>query len=108
MDALNTNTLIAVGVVAVILVAVVAWLAWSSHQTRRLRDRFGPEYDAVLKRHGGSKAKAEAELRRRQKRVEHLEIVALSPQHIAIRRHDPQAGEVVVHFPRAGFMVFPA
>jgi glutathione S-transferase len=36
------------------------------------------------------------------------EIVALSPQHIAIRRSDPQAGEVVVHFPRAGFLVFPA
>jgi hypothetical protein len=35
------------------------------------------------------------------------EIVALSPQHIAIRRHDPRAGEVVVHFPRAGFMIFP-
>lgn len=35
-------------------------------------------------------------------------IVALSPQHIAIRRHDPRAGEVVVHFPRAGFLVFPA
>jgi len=36
------------------------------------------------------------------------EIVALSPQHIAIRRHDPKAGEVVVHFPRAGFLVLPA
>jgi glutathione S-transferase len=36
------------------------------------------------------------------------EIVALSPLHIAIRRHDPRAGEVVVHFPRAGFLVFPA
>jgi hypothetical protein len=36
------------------------------------------------------------------------EIVALSPQHIAIRRQDPRAGEIVVHFPRAGFMVFPA
>ena len=36
------------------------------------------------------------------------EIVALSPQHIAIRRHDAQAGEVVVHFPRAGFLVLPA
>jgi glutathione S-transferase len=34
------------------------------------------------------------------------EIVALSAQHIAIRRHDPQAGDVVVHFPRAGFLVF--
>jgi glutathione S-transferase len=36
------------------------------------------------------------------------EIVALSSQHIAIRRHDPRAGEVVVHFPRAGFTVLPA
>jgi glutathione S-transferase len=36
------------------------------------------------------------------------EVVALSPQHIAIRRHDPRAGKVVVHFPRAGFLVFDA
>jgi glutathione S-transferase len=36
------------------------------------------------------------------------EIVALSAQHIAIRRHDPQADDVVVHFPRAGFLVFAA
>jgi glutathione S-transferase len=36
------------------------------------------------------------------------EIVALSAQHIAIRRHDPRAGEIVVHFPRAGFLVLPA
>jgi glutathione S-transferase len=36
------------------------------------------------------------------------EIVALSSQHIAIRRHDPRAGEIVVHFPRAGFHVLPA
>lgn len=36
------------------------------------------------------------------------EIVALSAHHIAIRRHDPLAGEVVVHFPRAGFLVLSA
>ena len=36
------------------------------------------------------------------------EIVALSAQHIAIRRLDPRAGEVVVHFPRAAFLVFSA
>ena len=34
-------------------------------------------------------------------------IVSLSAQHIAIRRHDDQAGETVVHFPRAGFNVIP-
>jgi hypothetical protein len=36
------------------------------------------------------------------------EVVALSSQHIAIRRQDPIAGEIVVHFPRAGFLVLPA
>jgi glutathione S-transferase len=36
------------------------------------------------------------------------EIVALSAQHIAIRRNDSRAGEVIVHFPRAGFLVFGA
>jgi hypothetical protein len=35
-------------------------------------------------------------------------VVALSSQHIAIRRHDPRAGEMVVYFPRAGFRVLPA
>jgi hypothetical protein len=35
-------------------------------------------------------------------------IVALSAQSIAIRRHDDIAGDIVVHFPRAGFLVTPA
>lgn len=35
------------------------------------------------------------------------EIVSLSAQHIAIRRSDQRAGDVVVHFPRAGFLVVP-
>ena len=33
------------------------------------------------------------------------EIVSLSAQHIAIRRVDERVGELVVHFPRAGFLV---
>ena len=36
------------------------------------------------------------------------EIVALSAQRIAVRRHDERAGDIVVHFPRAGFTVLPA
>ena len=35
------------------------------------------------------------------------EIVSLSAQHIAIRRADERVGEIVVHFPRAGFLVLP-
>jgi glutathione S-transferase len=32
-------------------------------------------------------------------------IVSTSAQHIAIKRSDPRVGEVVLHFPRAGFVV---
>ena len=35
------------------------------------------------------------------------EIVSLSAQHIGIRRIDERVGEIVVHFPRAGFLVLP-
>jgi glutathione S-transferase len=35
------------------------------------------------------------------------EIVSLSAHHIAIRRKDERAGDIVVHFPRAGFFVLP-
>ena len=81
MDSLDTTTLAAVIVVAVILIAAIAWLAYGANQSKRLRQRFGPEYDAVLQR-TGSKAKAEAELRRRQKRVDRLEIVPLAPAEV--------------------------
>jgi hypothetical protein len=35
------------------------------------------------------------------------DIVSLSAQHVAIRRRDDRIGEIVVHFPRAGFLVLP-
>jgi glutathione S-transferase len=38
----------------------------------------------------------------------HGEIVSLSAQHISIRRLDERVGEIVVHFPRAGFLVRPS
>jgi hypothetical protein len=77
MDSLDTTTLAAVIVVAVILIAGIAWFAYSTNQSRRLKQRFGPEYDAVVGRIG--KAKAEAELKRREKRVKSFEIVPLVP-----------------------------
>ncbi|MBX3491764.1 MAG: glutathione S-transferase family protein [Parvibaculum sp.] len=33
------------------------------------------------------------------------ELVSSSAQHIALKRSDPRVGDVVVHFPRAGFLV---
>lgn len=34
-------------------------------------------------------------------------LVGLSPDRVSIQRRDPQLGDVVVHFPRAGFVVVP-
>ncbi len=81
MENFNTQTLAIVIVVAVLLVGLIAWMAYGQMQTRRLKRRFGPEYEAVLKR-TGSKAKAEAELKRREKRVQKFEIVPLSPAEV--------------------------
>jgi glutathione S-transferase len=36
------------------------------------------------------------------------EIISLSAEHIAIRRTEAAVGEVVIHFPRVGFLVLPA
>lgn len=33
------------------------------------------------------------------------ELVGLSPDRVSVRRSDPRIGEVVVHFPRAGFLI---
>jgi hypothetical protein len=80
MASLDNQTLAIVIAVAVILVAAIAFLAWRANQSKRLRQRFGPEYDAVVQRLG--KAKAEAELRQRERRVEKLEIVPLAPAEV--------------------------
>ena len=81
MDSLNTQTLAIIIAVAVILVAAVGWLVYSKQQSKRLEQRFGPEYDAAVKRLG-SKSKAEAELKRREKRVSSFEIVPLAPAEV--------------------------
>ena len=77
MDSLDNPTLISICAVAVLLVAGIAWLVYQARESRRLKNRFGPEYDAVL-RQLGSKAKAEKELKRREERVQKFEIVPLS------------------------------
>jgi hypothetical protein len=71
-------------VVAVVLLAlvVVAWLITRERhrkQSLRLRQRFGPEYTRVISERG-NRAKAEAELLAREKRVERLKLVSLSTE----------------------------
>jgi hypothetical protein len=45
-------TILFVAVAAIILIAVVAYLLARKRRSQRLRERFGPEYDRVLKKEG--------------------------------------------------------
>jgi hypothetical protein len=66
-----------------VVVLVIAVLAWLYVQKRRsttagLRQKFGPEYERAVQRHG-SERKAEVKLANRQDRVEKLNIRDLDP-----------------------------
>jgi hypothetical protein len=67
-------------IVVVALIALVAAVMISRRrQGDRLRESFGSEYDRQVEAAGGSRAKAEAELLKREKRVEKLDIRPLPP-----------------------------
>lgn len=79
MDAVNTQTVLVLGVVVILaLVALAVYLYQRKRQSRLLEERFGSEYGHVVSELG-DRAKAEAELKRRQQRVEGLRIVPLAP-----------------------------
>jgi hypothetical protein len=78
MNTLDTQTwAILAGAVIVVLIAIAAWLAYQKKQSQRLKTRFGPEYGKAVD-DLGSRAKAESELKAREKRVERLTLVPLS------------------------------
>lgn len=70
--------LIVVVVVAVLVAAVVAFLLSRKRRSLRLRERFGPEYDRVLRQEGDAR-KAEGVLEFREKRREKFKINPLTP-----------------------------
>lgn len=74
---MDTN-LILIGVVVLALLVVAGWLILRKKETQTLEKRFGPEYDRTVDELG-SRTKAEAELKARQKRVEQLHIAPLAP-----------------------------
>jgi hypothetical protein len=64
-------------VVVVVVVAIAAFaILWARQRSQRLRSRFGPEYERVV-RGTGSRKQAEAELARREKRVRDLDLQTL-------------------------------
>jgi len=83
MDAMTTQTLFILGgVVVLALIALAAWFFQRKKQSRRLAQRFGPEYGRTID-DLGSRKKAEVELKSREKRVEHLDIAPLAPAEAA-------------------------
>ncbi|MEV4258959.1 hypothetical protein AB0J52_37870 [Spirillospora sp. NPDC049652] len=76
---MSTAIMVVVAVVVVVAVIAAALLASRQARTRRLRRRFGPEYDRAVERHGG-KAAAERELTQREHRHEELPLRELDPR----------------------------
>jgi len=81
---MNLNLLdpkfIMLAAVVVLVIAVLAWLYLRKRRstTASLRQKFGPEYERAVQKHG-SERKAEATLAGRQERVEKLKIRDLDP-----------------------------
>ena len=73
---MNETLLIILAVIAVL--AIGGWLFMQRRRSEHLRSRFGPEYEQALEEKG-SRGKAEAELAKREKRVEKLDIRPLEP-----------------------------
>lgn len=81
MQTMDTQTLVMLAII-VALIVVAAWLLMQRRQSKTLEKRFGPEYERTVEELG-SRPKAEAELRTRQKRVEKFNLVPLSPAEAA-------------------------
>jgi hypothetical protein len=75
----QSTVLLVVAVIAVVAVAIVAWAVVQKMRTKKLRGRFGPEYERTVQQTGGRR-KAEDELEARKKRVEKFNIRPLSPE----------------------------
>jgi hypothetical protein len=76
---MSTAVMVVIAVIIIAAVAAVAFLAWKQARTRRLRKRFGPEYDRAVEQHGG-RAAAERELLDRERRHRDLELRDLDPR----------------------------
>ncbi|GAA0351255.1 hypothetical protein NE235_23570 [Actinoallomurus spadix] len=75
---MSTATVAVIVIVAVLVVVALGLLAHRQQQRRRLRERFGPEYDRTVERHNNTR-EAEQELRAREQRHRELPIRPLDP-----------------------------
>ena len=83
MDTIPTSWIVFGTILVVALLVAAAWvLSQRKKRSQRLQQRFGPEYSRTVDEFGG-RAKAESELKAREKRVEHLSITTLAPSEAA-------------------------
>ncbi len=74
---MNSSLLIVILVIAVVAVAAIAFAIMRKRRSQKLRERFGPEYDRVV-RHEGDVRKGEGVLAFREKRHERFRLHPLS------------------------------
>jgi hypothetical protein len=75
---MSSGTIVIIIIAIIVVVAIVAGVAYEARR-RRLRQRFGPEYDRLVEQ-GSSRRQAEAELAARERRVRDLDIRPLSAE----------------------------
>jgi hypothetical protein len=75
---MDTGLLVAI-LVVIVLLALLAFFAGRQRRSRRLQDKFGPEYDRTVEETGDRRS-AEAELLERTERRESFDIVPLEPE----------------------------
>ena len=73
-----STTAIVIIILVAALVAAAAVIVYMQNRSKRLQERFGPEYTRAIEE-TGSKRRAEAKLERVEKRVEHYAIHPLDP-----------------------------
>ncbi|MBV8805055.1 MAG: hypothetical protein JO042_08410, partial [Sinobacteraceae bacterium] len=84
MNVHDPQTLIIIAIIVVAIIAAIVLIARERKrvQSRRLQQKFGPEYSRVV-RTAGDRERAEAELKARESRVERLKLVTLPPAEAA-------------------------
>src|ERR1700721_4159361 len=99
-----TSTQIALLVIFVIAVVAVAALLVLQNRTKKLRARFGPEYDRAVAE-SGNKFKAEAQLEKVEKRVSQYPLRPLTPADRDRFQQSWRAGQAkFVDHPRGAFV----
>ncbi len=83
---MSTGLLVAIIVIAAAVVVLAAVAMLRQQRTRRLRERFGPEYERTLARTGDRRA-GETELAEREQHRRQLQVVDLEPA-VRVRYHE--------------------